>query len=476
MDLQLSPDTTGDRSATIYRELLEAILDGRLGAGERVPPSRELASSLGVARGTVTTAYDRLTAEGFLVSRVGAGTFVCPEVEPRRARRAPVGDVRPRAVWSALPAPVPDAAPTDFDLSVGGPDTSLFPLAVWRRLVSATLRPSLLAASAYEGGGHPGLQAEIARYVGLARSVVASPEDVLLTNGAQQGLDVVARAVLDPGDVVVVEDPGYTAAARLFASHGATVRPVRVDTEGLVVDDLPSTARMVYVTPSHQFPTGAVMSLRRRIALLEWASRRNVVIVEDDYDSEFRFEDRPLAPLQNLDRDGRVVYVGSFSKTLMPSLRVGYLIAPRSLQDTLRQAKLLTDWQGDAVTQGALARFMGEGLLSAHVRKVTKLYAARRQALLDGLATLPPGVLEVLPSSAGLHLCTYFTDRTVDDVAVAAEAARAGVALEPVSVRFQGTTPRPGLAMGFRRITVEQVPAAVARLAAVLPAPGQAPT
>jgi GntR family transcriptional regulator/MocR family aminotransferase len=476
VDLQLSPDATGDRSATIYRELLEAILDGRLAAGERVPPSRELASSLGVARGTVTTAYDRLTAEGFLVSRVGAGTYVCPEVEPRRARRAPVGDVRPRAVWSALPAPVPDAAPTEFDLSVGGPDTTLFPLAVWRRLVSATLRPSLLAASAYEGGGHPGLQAEVARYVGLARSVVASPEDVLLTNGAQQALDVVARAVLDPGDVVVVEDPGYTAAARLFASHGATLRPVRVDDEGLVVDDLPRTARMVYVTPSHQFPTGAVMSLRRRIALLEWASRRNVVIVEDDYDSEFRFEDRPLAPLQNLDRDGRVVYVGSFSKTLMPSLRVGYLIAPRSLQDTLRQAKLLTDWQGDAVTQGALARFMGEGLLSAHVRKVTRLYAGRRQALLDGLATLPTGVLQVLPSSAGLHVCTYFTDRTVDDVAVAAAAARAGVALEPVSVRFLGSTPRPGLAMGFRRISAEQVPEALARLAAVLPGPGQAPT
>ena len=218
MDLQLSPDQVGDRSATIYRELLDAILDGRLAAGERVPPTRELATTLRVARGTVTTAYDRLTAEGFLVSRVGAGTFVCADIEPRRARRAPVGDLRPRAVWSALPPPVPDAQPTELDLSVGGPDTALFPLAVWRRLVSATLRPSLLTASAYEGGGHPGLQAEVARYAGLARSVVASPDDVLLTNGAQQALDVVARAVLDPGDAVVVEDPGYTAATRLFSS------------------------------------------------------------------------------------------------------------------------------------------------------------------------------------------------------------------------------------------------------------------
>ena len=470
MDLQLSL-VNGERTADLYHQLLEGILDGRLVSGERLPPTRELAAQLGVARGTVTTAYDRLVAEGFLVTRVGSGTFVCAEVVPHQHRRAPAGDVRPRPVWSTLPPPVLDAPPVPYDLSVGGPDTTLFPLATWRRLVSATLRPSLLAASAYEGGGHPGLQREVARYAGLARSVVASPDDVLLTNGAQQALDVTARAVLDPGDVVVVEDPGYTAAARLFTSHGARVTAVRVDGEGLVVDDLPQNVRMVYVTPSHQFPTGAVMSLRRRIALLEWASRRNVVIVEDDYDSEFRFEDRPLAPLQNLDRDGRVVYVGSFSKTLMPSLRVGYLIAPRSLQDTLRQAKLLTDWQGDAVTQGALARFMAEGLLSAHVRKVTKVYAQRRQALLDGLATLPEGVLEVLPSAAGLHVCTYFVDRTVDDAAVARAAAAAGVALEPVSVRFHSTQPRPGLAMGFRRVTVDQVPEAIRLLATVLPDP-----
>ncbi len=473
MDLHLTSALdgagVGDRASTLYQHLLDAIVDGRLHAGARVPPTRELAAELGVSRGTVTTAYDRLTSEGFLVTRVGSGTFVSGEVVPHRPRQAPVGDVRPRAVWATLPPPVPDAPPGEFDLSVGGPDTALFPLATWRRLVSATLRPSLLAASAYEGMGDEGLRRETARYAGLSRSVLAGPADVLLTNGAQQGLDVVARAVVDAGDVVVVEDPGYTAATRLFASHGARVVGVRVDAEGLVVDDLPRTARMVYVTPSHQFPTGAVMSLRRRIALLEWASRRNAVIVEDDYDSEFRFEDRPLAPLQSLDRDGRVVYVGSFSKTLMPSLRVGYLIAPQSLQATLRQAKLLTDWQGDAVTQGALARFMAEGLLSAHVRRVTRIYAARRAALLHGLEKLPPGILEVLPSAAGLHLCTYFVDRSVDDVAVARAAAAAGVSLEPVSVRFLDTPPRPGLAMGFRRVVADQVPEAIRRLATVLP-------
>ena len=477
MDLHLSLDApdraTGDLAARIYHRVLEAVHDGRLAPGERVPPTRELAVQLGVSRGTVTTAYDRLVAEGFLQTRVGAGTFVTrAPTAPRPARPpgargapgVPGAEERVREVWARLPAPVHDPPPMEFDFTVGGPDTSLFPLAVWRRLVSATLRPSLLAASAYDGGGNPDLQAQIARYAARSRSVVAGPADVLLTNGAQQGLDLVARALLDPGDVVAVESPGYTAAVRLFASHGARVVGVAVDGEGLVVDDLPTSAKLVYVTPSHQFPTGAVMSLRRRIALLEWASRRNAVVVEDDYDSEFRFENRPLAPLQNMDREGRVVYVGSFSKILMPSLRVGYLVAPPSLQPSLRQAKLLTDWQGDAVTQGALARFMEEGQLASHVRRVTRTYTTRRTALLDALRGLPDGLLEVQPSAAGLHVCAWLGDRGADDLAVVRAAADRGVAVEPVSVRHHGTPARPGLALGFRRVPVESVGAAVARL------------
>ena len=467
MDVLLDLDGPGDRATRIYQHLLDGIACGRLPAGQRLPPTRSMAAELGVARGTVATAYDRLVAEGYLEARVGAGTFVSADAGPARPRTAPGGEVRPRALWDALPPAVPDAPPLPLDLSVGGPDTTLFPLPVWRRLVSATLRPSLQAAPAYDGSGHPELQSEIARYLGVSRSVVADGSDVLLTNGAQQALDVTARVLVSPGDTVAVEDPGYTAAVRLFASHGAQVRGVPVDDEGLVVDAVPR-ARLVYVTPSHQFPTGTVMSLRRRIALLEWASRHDAVIVEDDYDSEFRFDNRPLAPLQSLDREGRVVYIGSFSKTLMPMLRIGYLVAPRSLQPALRQAKLLTDWQGDAVTQGAMARFMAEGLLSAHLRRSTKVYRERREALLAALAEYAAGQLDVCPSAAGLHVCTRFRDQSRSDLAVVAAAAARGVAVEPLSPRYHEVAPAQGLALGYRHIDAKRVPEAVRRLASVL--------
>jgi GntR family transcriptional regulator/MocR family aminotransferase len=265
-----------------------------------------------------------------------------------------------------------------------------------------------------------------------------------------------------------MEDPGYTAAHRLFETHRARVEGVPVDREGLVVDALPERARLVYVTPSHQFPTGVAMSLARRTALLQWAVRHDALIVEDDYDSEFRFADRPLEPLQSLDRDGRVVYVGSFSKTLLPLLRVGYAIAPASLQPALREAKRVTDWDSDAVTQGALARFMAEGLLGAHVRRATAVYRERREALLHGLAERFPGVLEVVPSAAGLHVCALLPDPAASDAAIVARAADRGVVVEALSPRFAGRAPQQGLVLGFGAIAAEAVPAALAALGAAL--------
>ena len=284
------------------------------------------------------------------------------------------------------------------------PDVRLFPLESWRRLVTRELRRARLGADYADPAGHAGLRAAIARHVGMARSVQVAADDVLVTNGAQQALDLVGRVLVEPGACVAVEEPGYLPARRLFASLGARVVGVPVDDEGLVVDALPGDAVLVYTTPSHQYPLGTVMSLARRTALLDWAGRRGAVVVEDDYDSEFRFSGRPLEPLQSIDRSGRVVYVGTFSKTLLPTLRVGFCVAPASLRPALLAARQLSDWHGDQVTQGALAGFIDEGLLARHVRRTTREYAARNQLVVTLLERDFADVLVPVRAAAGMHL------------------------------------------------------------------------
>ena len=466
MDLHLTV-AREDIAASLYRQLLAAVRDGRLSSGERLPSTRELARSLRLSRGTVASAYERLCAEGVLESRKGSGTYVPAHVTPSRARCAPRGQrVAPRSVWSELPPGVPDPGDVTFDLAGGEPDPRLFPLATWRRLMAETLRPSFITTNPYAGTGNPALQSAIASYLGRSRGVVAQGDDILVTSGSQQAFDLVARVLVAPGDRVAVESPGYSSLVRLWLSHGAVVTGVEVDDEGLVVESLPDDARVVYVTPSHQFPTGVVMSLPRRVALLEWAAAHGAVIVEDDYDSEFRYADRPLEPLQSLDWDGYVVYTGSFSKILSPLLRVGYLVAPASLQPALRRAKQLTDWEGDLATQGALARFIADGDLAAQLRRTTRTYAQRRTTLLAALSDVDE--LEIVPSVAGLRLATRFRDPRVDDVAVCAAAAELGVGVEPLSTRYVGRRGSPGLVLGFGRIDAEQIPTAVSQLAAAI--------
>ncbi|MFI7615603.1 PLP-dependent aminotransferase family protein [Nonomuraea terrae] len=407
MDVHISLEGRADLTAQVYRQLLDAILDGRLRSGERLPPTRELARRLEISRNTVALAYDRLVADGFLVGRAGAGTFVA--AEPVRGRAAPRGVVLPRAFWHgveterAMPA-------ARYDFRVGVPDARLFPMDTWRRLMGRELRAGFSAYGSPSGYGP--LREAISRHIGLSRSVLAGPDDVLVTNGAQQALDLIGRVLIEPGAVVAVEEPGYPPARMLFRSLGARVVGVPVDAEGIDVAAIPRSARIVYVTPSHQFPLGTPMSLARRAALLAWAERRRAVVIEDDYDSEFRFGARPLEPLQSLDRAGRVIYVGSFSKTLLPMLRIGFLVAPASLVPALRTAKLLSDWHNELPTQAALARFIDEGLLARHIRKATREYAARHALIAEALAA--DDRLEPVPSAAGLHLCA----RLAPDVSV----------------------------------------------------------
>ncbi|MEV7039831.1 PLP-dependent aminotransferase family protein [Amycolatopsis sp. NPDC051061] len=462
MDFHVSLAGRGDLSVRIYRQLRDAVLDGRLRAGERLPPTRELARRLAVSRNTVAVAYDRLTADGFLTGRVGAGTYVSGSLPAPKPRKAPSArGPRPKAIWRSLPSPVAAVAEApEYDFRVGIPDAALFPLETWRRLLARELRAAAGFVHYVDPGGHPGLRAAIARHVGVSRSVRADADDVLVTQGAQQALDLLCRVLLSPGDRVAVEEPGYRQAKLLFASHGAEVVGVPVDGEGLDVAALPSRTKLVYVTPSHQFPLGTPMSLARRTALLAWAERADAVVVEDDYDSEFRFSDRPLEPLQSLDRGGRVAYVGSFSKTLLPMLRLGFLVAPPSLQDALGHARQLSDWHGDVPAQAALARFIDEGLFARHIRRATKVYAERHERITSTVDRVFAGRLQVVPSAAGLHLCALAEE---DLEPIAERAAGAGVAVQTLS-DLCGGYPAPGLVLGYGSIPVERIDDGLAAL------------
>jgi GntR family transcriptional regulator/MocR family aminotransferase len=343
MELHISLIGRKDLSGEIYRQVRRSIVEGGLRPGDLLPPSRELALRLKVSRTTVTVAYDRLAGEGFVTSRVGAGTFVSIQATrspgPTRRPRA-YGALRPRPVWDSVELSTAFARQALFDFRTGLPDASLFPHKQWRRLLARELRTEVVGAGIYgHPAGHAGLREAIARHIGISRGVVAAAEDVTITSGTQQALDVVARALLTPGDRVAVEDPGYAPSAFLFRSLGTKVIGVPVDQDGLIVEALPRKTRLVYVTPSHQYPLGLPMALPRRLALLAWAERHNAAIIEDDYDSEFRFRERPIEPLQTLDNSGRVIYVGSFSKTMLPTLRLGYVVTPASLREAVHKAK-----------------------------------------------------------------------------------------------------------------------------------------
>lgn len=463
-----------DLAGQIYRQLRAAVLDGRLRSGDPLPPTRELADQLSVARNTVIVAYDKLAGEGFVTSRVGAGTYVSDDVrQPTATTREPAGTpLEPRGVWDKMPEPPTLTDEPEFDFRLGLGDARLFPYQTWRRLVTTELRAGNVRNGAYaDPAGHVELRAAIARHLGVSRSVKADPDDIVIANGTQQCIDLIARVVVEPGSRVGVEEPGYPPVRRLFESLGASVVRVPVDAEGLVVNAIPGDVRLVFVTPSHQFPLGMRMSLARRFALLDWAERHDAAIVEDDYDSEFRFTGRPIEPLQSLDRAGRVIYVGSFSKVLLPILRLGFLVAPPSLRSALRAAKYVTDWHSPLTNQVALARFIEEGGLARHVRRTRAVYRARHERLVAALAGGLSRWLEPVPSVAGLHVAAYFRSPEIDDARDVVEPARrAGVALPALSwFSARPERARRGLVLGYGAIPTDRIDEGLRRLRACLP-------
>jgi GntR family transcriptional regulator/MocR family aminotransferase len=459
-----------DLSGEIYRQIRQAILDGRLQPGECLSPTRELATALAVSRSTVTVAYERLLAEGFATSRMGAGTFVSDEFEVRPAtkgKRPLVRTIEPRPLWETIP--LPEEAffrPARFNFKCALPDVSRFPHKAWRRAVTVALRECEKTAGVYEKpAGNRDLRAAISRHIGISRRVLGSPDDVIVTSGTQQALDILARVLLEPGDVVAVEDPGYLYARNLFRSVGARVIGVPVDREGLVVEALPRKAKAVYVTPSHQFPLGVAMSLTRRRGLLAWAERNNAVIIEDDYDSEFRFGGRPLDPLQTLDAAGRVVYVGSFSKTMLPTLRLGFVVVPPSLQEAVQKAKFVSDWHTPAIAQNAMARFIEDGEFSRHIRRMSSTYRERHQALTDIIKRDFADQLELIPSSTGLHVAAYARKASVDHIeAIVSRAFDLDVAVQRFTSFSESRTPPVGVILGYGAIETIQIAEGLRRL------------
>ena len=464
MEVHISLVGRRDLSGEIYRQLRQAIVEGHMKPGDALPPTRELATRLSVSRTTVSVAYDRLWAEGFVSSRTGAGTFVAQHVP----MPAPAGDgiapvpppsLKARPVWDTIPLPaIAFGRPGRFDFRTGLPDGSLFPYSTWRRLLADQLRLEASGNRIYgDSAGYAGLREAIARHIAVSRGVVTSAQDVVITNGTQQALDVIARTLLEPGDTIAVEEPGYVPPQFLFRSQGLTLEKVPVDHHGLVVERLSGVARVVYVTPSHQYPLGMSMSLQRRLALLSWADANNAAIVEDDYDSEFRFGGRPIEPLQTLDRNGRVIYVGSFSKTLLPTLRLGFIVTPPSLRDAMHRAKYVTDWHTSIAHQVALARFIDSGDFARHVRKLRAIYERRHDLVRTILERDFSDELELIPAAAGLHLTALARRPQATTVAdVLRRASARGVEAHDLA-RISTMPASQGIMLGYGAIPTDRI-------------------
>ncbi len=454
----------------LYRSVVAAVLDGRLRPGARLPSTRSLAAQLGVARGTVETAYQMLAAEGYVVSTGAAGTFVNSRLRPRRASREPAADPsKDHTSGSTLTAEDASEGGPPTPLAMGVPALDAFPSKLWTRLASRRARELDATALGYRTpAGVTALRHQIAAYLAVARGITCSPEQVIVTSGFQGALGLLTRSALRANARVYLEDPGYPSARQALRLAGATTEGVPVDEEGLRTDLLGFVrpADAVLVTPSHHYPLGHALSVSRRAELLSWAAVTGAWIIEDDYDSEYRYAGPPLPSLKSLDVDDRVIYLGTFSKVLSPALRLGYLVAPAELAPRLAQVATLLQPAPAPLVQDAVARFLYEGHLGRHVRRMRRLYAERRDALRSALADAAP-MLELRGSPGGMHL-TAFLPAGTDDVSLVAELRARGLAPSALSECGAQRRYRPGLLMGFCNLPSQEASGVAVRLAAAV--------
>jgi GntR family transcriptional regulator / MocR family aminotransferase len=464
----------------LYGELRRAIITGRFRRGMRLPATRVLAADLGVSRNTVISAFDQLRAEGYLESRVGSGAFVSNALpddllsiaSTHEAKKLPAS-IRPalskrgRAIGTLGPF-FPPVQPRPF--RHGLPALDAFPLRQWARIAARRWRRLPRELLGYgDAAGYQPLRQAIADYLAEARAVRCEAGQIVMAAGSQQALYVVAQLLLDPGDQAWIEDPGYLGARTALLAAQATLAPVPTDEHGLHVAHGASRwprAKLAYVTPSNQYPTTVTMSLARRMELLEWARRAGAWIVEDDYDSEFRFTSRPVPSLQGLDSNGLVIYIGTFSKMLVPGLRLGYIVLPPALVDMFAAASALMTRHLPSIEQVVLTDFITEGHLARHVRRMRTLYSERRRQLLALQDDLAPW-LEIQPPEAGIHALAWLR-RDITDTSAARAALDHGVETRPFSVYCLGATQRHGLLLGYGGFRDSQLRAGARKLAAAL--------
>lgn len=495
MDLAITLD---QRSATplhkqLYEELRMAILAGRLKPGERVPSTRALSQSLGVSRTTITQSYEQLLSEGYLRAATGSGTFVGCQAPDELLKSRPVEASRPAVArqearreieLSRYGASITDIVPFEppepempISFKSGRPALEEFPLDLWRRLTLRHYRANDVSLLDYANGsqGYEPLREAIAGYLRRSRAVTCEADQVVIVNGSQQALDLIAKLLIDRGDPVAVEDPGYLSARRAFLAQGSELLPAPVDESGIIVDRLNSKTflktkgklKLIYVTPSHQFPTGATLTLPRRLDLIAWAEKMGVMIVEDDYDSEFRYGSRPIPALQSLASGDLVIYTGTFSKALFPALRVGYLVAPAPLARVFARAKWLADRQTPMIEQRVLADFINEGHWERHLRRMRTLYDKRRQALVHALETHFGDRVTIMGENAGMHLMIRLSGKLSDDE-VTRRARLAGVGLVSARLYYLGESRGDEFVLGYSGLSERKIREGVRRLARVI--------
>jgi len=456
--------------------LREAILGSRFGAGERLPSTRDLAEQLGISRTVVLLAYDQLLAEGFVFGRAGSGTYVAAQLgskpittpESNAAVRLSRFGSRAATAWSRMNFPRRRERSLRYDFAYGRSDLESFPFEMWRRILLRCARQEPVSGLDYgDASGSAALREGICTHLRRSRAVVCDPSQVIVVNGSQQALDLVARVLIERGHRIAIENPGYQGTREVLRAAGAHLFPIAVDRDGIDPAKLPASARLAFVTPSHQFPTGAILSLSRRIALLGWAKRRNAIIVEDDYDGEFRYDGHPLESLQGLDRQGRVIYIGAFSRTVFPSLRIGYLIVPKNLVSPFSAAKWLSDRHTATLEQHALAEFIASGIYERYLRRVRRRNATRRRVLLEAIAEHLGSRVAVTGAGAGAHVVLWLKPGVREETVIR-QAAERGVGIYGVSPYFMTASGHSGILLGYSRMREAEIREGIRRLAEIL--------